>query len=139
MPQFNYYHRLLPYQRIWPKSGSIFNDERISAWGRIYEENDLRSLWRAPFLFLFILFRPAKDAPNSKPTVKAQFIGLYLNGKPKGIKFRILKFSYKLTETRRNGVRGPRFDYHTTRISGAFLLDPPKRCSFYVFAKISRY
>jgi hypothetical protein len=60
-----------------------------------------------PFPFPFILFRPAKDAPNSQLAVKARFIGLYLNGKPMGIKFRILKFSYKLTEAQRNGVRSP--------------------------------
>lgn len=116
----------LPYQRIWPKSGPVFNDERISAWEWIYEENDLRSLWKTvsdgtSFPFLFILFSPTQDAPNSQTPVKAQFIGLYLNGKPKGIKFRILKFSYQLTGAQRNGARSPRFDYHTTWSSGAFL------------------
>ena len=76
------------------------------------------------FLLLFILFSPTQDAPNSQTPVRAQFIGLHLNGKPKDIKFRILKFSYQLTEAQSNGARSPRFDYHTT--SGAFLLCPRK-------------
>jgi hypothetical protein len=74
--------------------------------------------------FSFFLFRPAKDASYSQPPTKAQFIGLYLNGRPKGIKFRILKFSSPLTEAQRNGARIPRFDYKTTWSSGAFLLCP---------------
>jgi hypothetical protein len=66
------------------------------------------------FLFFLSFFSPTQDAPNSQTPVKAQFIGLYLNGKPTVIQFRILKFSYQLTEAQRNGARSPRFDYHTT-------------------------
>ena len=166
MPQFNYYHRSLPYQRIWPKSGQIwpksgpiwqksgsiwqkswpiwpkswpiwpksgpiFNDEGIGAWEWIYGENVLRPLWKIishciPVPFHFILFSPTQDAPNSQTPVKGQFIGLYLNGKPKGVKFHILKFNYQLTKAQRNGARSPRFCYHTTWSSDAFLLCPRK-------------